>query len=179
MPLPERENYLYQSRYCEENIWQLCQQPEFAQSTIVFIASHADYFPIRCQRAADHPNAPLFWDYHVVLLWHTPEQDYVLDFDTTLEFCTPLAEYLAASFYPEHLVQTDYRPLFRLVPRATFLACFLSDRHHMKTKSGWQAPPPSWALISADQSNLHQFTDMREREYGEVKTLSEMFLEGI
>lgn len=174
MHLPERENYLYQGRYCEENIWQLCKLAEFEHSEVVFIAAHADCFPIRCQRAAEAPNEPLFWDYHVVLLWHALEQDYVLDFDTTLPFCTPLQDYLKASFYPEHLVMAEYRPQFRLVSREIYLKQFLSDRRHMKTKHGWHAPPPAWPLISADQSNLHQFTDMRLRQYGVVKTLSEL-----
>lgn len=172
--LPQRENYRYHAYYCEENIWQLCQGAEFINSEVMFMAASAACFPICCQRAADRPDEPLFWDYHVVLVWHAPEQTYALDFDTTLPFCTPLKTYLQRSFYPEQLVRAEYRPLFRLVPRTVYLKRFASDRRHMQTQYGWQAPPPPWPLIHADQSNLHEFTDMQKRNYGVVKTLREL-----
>lgn len=45
---------------------------------------------------------PLLWDYHVVLLWHAaPDARYILDFDTTLAFCTPIADYFRQAFLDE------------------------------------------------------------------------------
>lgn len=174
MHLPQREHYAYHSRYCEENIWLLCQQAEFADSEVIFMAAQAECFPILCQRAAEASDEPLFWDYHVVLLWHSAEQPYLLDFDSTLAFCTPLSEYFTASFYPEYWVKPNYRPLFRVIPSAFYRQHFFSDRRHMQTKRGWHAPPPPWPPISATQSNLPKFTNMADHEYGRVLTATQL-----
>ena len=175
MNQPQRRNYAYHSRYCEENIWWLCQQPEFAVSDVIVIAAaQAECFPILCQRAADAPDQPLLWDYHVVLLWPNSEQTYLIDFDTTLPFCTPVADYFQQSFLDEEALYPEFVPLFRVLPAQEYLCNLRSDRSHMKTKTGWQAPPPSWPAISADENNLHQFTDMSDREYGKIFTATEL-----
>ena len=175
MTLPQRENYAYHSRYCEENIWWLCQQPDLIHSNVLVIAAaEAECFPILCQREANAPDEPLLWDYHVVLLWHTSHQAYILDFDTTLPFCTPLERYFEQSFLAEELLYPEYVPWFRLIKAQAYLQHFKSDRRHMRTKNGWYAPPPPWPPISENESNLHRFTTMTNREYGSVMTATSL-----
>lgn len=174
MNLPQREHYAYHARYCEENIWLLCQQTEFLSSHVIVIAAQADCFPMLCQRAADSPEQPLLWDYHVVLLWHTTNLSYLVDFDTKLAFCTPLKDYVQQSFLDENWLNPEFVPLFRVLPAQDYVRSLRSDRRHMKTETAWLAPPPSWSVISEGQSNLHQFTDMTDRAYGQIFTASQL-----
>ncbi len=171
--LPQRENYRYHAYYCEENIWHLCQQPELQNSEVVVIASKGDVFPILCQRAAVTPDTPLFWDYHVVLLWHSKNEHYILDFDTTLPFCIPITRYIQRSFVDEQQLNAQFIPLLRVMSANEYIANLQSDRSHMKTADGWLAEPPSWSPISTCSSNLHQFTDMTDDEFGQVLTVSQ------
>lgn len=168
MSLPQRASYLYHSRYCEENIWHLCQCPEFARSQVIVIAAQADCFPMLCQRAASSAQEPLLWDYHVVLLWQNAERNYLIDFDTCLAFCTPLEDYMQQSFLAEHLLYPEYVPLFRVLSAQDYVKYLKSDRRHMQTPQGWLAPPPPWPCISENESNLHQFTHMLDHTYGKV-----------
>ncbi|WP_020396873.1 hypothetical protein [Thiolinea disciformis] len=169
MTLPQRENYAYHPRYCEENIWWLCQQPDLIHSDVLVIAAtEAECFPILCQREANAPDEPLLWDYHVVLLWHASHQAYILDFDTTLPFCTPLERYFEQSFLAEELLYPEYVPLFRVIKAKDYARDLKSDRRHMKTKKGWLAPPPPWPVISESESNLNQLTTMLDQGYGKV-----------
>lgn len=168
MLLPQREHYDYHSRYCEENIWLLCQRAEFAESHVIVIASQADCFPMLNQRAASSAQEPLLWDYHVVLLWQKTNLNYLVDFDTCLAFCTPLKAYMQQSFLAEELINPAYVPRFRVIKAHDYVSNFKSDRSHMKTKKGWLAPPPPWSPISETESNLHQFTNMADQRYGKV-----------
>lgn len=168
MLLPQREDYAYHSRYCEENIWLLCQRAKFTDSQVMVIASQADCFPMLNQRAANSAQEPLLWDYHVVLLWQNTNLNYLVDFDTRLEFCTPLEAYMQQSFLAEELINPEYVPLFRVIKAQDYASYFKSDRRHMKTKKGWLAPPPPWPPSSETESNLHQFTNMADQRYGKV-----------
>lgn len=175
MQLPQREHYLYHHRYCEENIWHLCQQPEFQNADVIVMASRGAFFPILCQQAAEAPGMPVLWDYHVVLLWHTGKgARYILDFDTTLPFCTPVGHYLQQSFLDERRLSAEFVPLFRLMPASEYRERLLSDRSHMKTANGWLAEPPGWPPISTAGSNLKKFTDMADHDYGQVMTAAEL-----
>ena len=173
-PLPHQADYLYHSRFCEENIWHLCQRPEFSTSEVIFIASRGECFPMLCQHAAPTPTTPLLWDYHVILLWYAANRRYLLDFDTTLAFCTPLSDYMRHSFLAEHWLKPAFIPLFRLIPTKDYVANFLSDRRHMQTSEGWLATPPPWPPISTSTSNLSQFTDMTDPTYGRILTASQL-----
>ncbi|MEZ5537852.1 MAG: hypothetical protein R3F02_19790 [Thiolinea sp.] len=173
--MPQRDRYLYQSRYCEENIWHLAQQPEFQNCDVIVIAARGDFFPIVCQRAAETPDTPMLWDYHVVLLWHADNDvHYILDFDTTLPYCTPVADYLRQSFLDERLLKPQFIPLFRVMPGREYIAHLQSDRSHMKSAEGWLAEPPPWPPISAVGSNLRKFTDMNDAEFGQVLTAAQL-----
>lgn len=169
----KREDFLYQPYYCEENIWQLCRHEQFKNSHIVFIASKGEVFPMLNQRVAAHPLKTVFWDYHVVLLARD-EKNQILDFDTCLPFCTDVADYFSYSFMNNALLSADEQPWFRLVPAGEYTAMFSSDRSHMKTASGWQAPPPPWPLIGNGEHNLPSFTDMNNSTIGEVLSFDVM-----
>lgn len=174
MPLPEREQYAYHSRYCEENIWLLAQQPEFANSHVIVIAAQAECFPILCQRAAAAPDQILLWDYHVVLMWQHDAHYYLVDFDTTLAFCTPLADYFEHSFWDEARLNPEYVPRFRVLTAQEYVRQLRSDRRHMQTDNGWLAPPPPWPPISATESNLPQFADIANHDYGQIFSAAEL-----
>lgn len=177
MKLPEREHYRYQPSYCEENIWHLCQQPEFQHSDVIVMASKGRFFPIRCQRKANTPTEPLLWDYHVVLLWHVaPDARYILDFDTTLAFCTPIADYFRQAFLDESLLKPRFVPLFRVMPSKEYAEKLLSDRRHMRDEYGWLVEPPPWPPTSITESNLHKFTDMSDADYGRILTATQVLM---
>lgn len=168
----QRNDFLYQAFYCEENIWQLCQLDVFRGSYAVVIASQGDTFPMFCQRAAPDPATPLLWDYHVVLLTEAPHR--IVDFDTTLPFCSPVENYFQQSFADESQLYAQYIPYFRLIPARTFAEKFCSDRSHMKTANGWQAEPPPWPQIGSGASNLQQLLDPSMTGIGEVLSCGAM-----
>lgn len=130
-------------------------------------------FPMLCQKAMADPATPILWDYHVILLLHG-EPAQILDFDTTLPFCSDLPTYLQQSFLPEELVAEEYRPYFRLIPAQDYIREFRSDRSHMRTEDGWSAPPPHWPTIGTGGSNLARFIDMRDQSIGEVLSYQQL-----
>jgi len=164
----KREDYLYQSAYCEENIWHLCQHEALKNSYVVFIFSEGDSFPMLSQRAANTPSLPVFWDYHVVLL-SLAEENQIFDFDTTLPFNTNVDTYFRHSFIVNSLLDKRERPMFRIIPSNEFISLFSSDRSHMKKPSGaWYAPPPTWPLIGRSKMNLFEFTNPKNTNIGEL-----------
>lgn len=169
----KREDFLYQSYYCEENIWQLCQDEQFKSGHVIFIASKGEVFPMLNQRETAHPLKPVFWDYHVVLLV-PDEKNQILDFDTTLTFSSEVETYFSHSFIDNNLLAAGERPWFRVLSIGEYKAKFSSDRSHMKTASGWQAPPPPWPLIGNGAHNLPSFTDMNNSTMGEVLSFDAM-----
>ena len=165
----KQEDFAYQAAYCEENIWHLCQQNPLQNSYVIFIFSKGDAFPMLNQRASQHPSLPIFWDYHVVLLVMTGNNQ-IFDFDTTLPFNTDIETYFRQSFIDESLLSDQETPLFRLVPSGEFAKVFSSDRSHMRTPSGWLAPPPNWSLIGSVDTNLAEFIQANDNNFGELLT---------
>ena len=169
----KREDFAYQAAYCEENIWHLCQQNHFQNSYVVFIFSKGDAFPMLNQGASGASGTPIFWDYHVVLLVMT-ENNHIVDFDTTLEFMTDIGSYFSQSFVNESFLSDQEIPLFRLVPSDEFVRLFSSDRRHMKTATGWLAPPPNWSTIGDVGTNLAAFIQADDNQFGELLTYDAM-----
>ena len=169
----KRQDFLYTAAYCEENIWHLCQTESFKNSYVIFIACKGEYFPMLNQRAAKDPLSAIFWDYHVVLLT-TSVENRIIDFDTSLPFSSDIRSYLELSFFDSNQLNKEYAPLFRLISCKEYSARFSSDRSHMKTKTGWLATPPNWPTIGNENNNLEQFTDMKNRDIGEILTLDDL-----
>ncbi len=73
----------------------------------------------------------------------------VLDVDTWLPYPCPLGIYLDGSFPHANNPGVDptLLPLFRLVPAASYLKHFYSDRMHMFKGGKWLATPPHYELI--------------------------------
>lgn len=165
----------YQPYYCEENIWQLCQNPQYAGGQVLFISAYGEHFAMLCQQGGEGEEHLVCWDYHVIFL----HEGNILDFNSTLTFPTPSEQYFNESFIDENLLPEALIPVFRVMRASEYAESFLSDRRHMRTKHGWSAPPPDWPLISKSRSNLAQFADMRDPEFGEVLSLSEvLFVDG-
>jgi hypothetical protein len=157
----------YQPRYCEENIWWLAQEPAFARrpAFVVFISNALGCCPMWQQRAAA-PGDFVPWDYHVVLLVAGARRAEVWDLDSRLTPPVELARYLSESFRP---LPARFAPRFRVIPAQRFVATFVTDRRHMRAKSGrWLAPPPAWPPPGGGASNLAQFTDMTQPTPGVV-----------
>ena len=169
----KRQDFLYTAAYCEENIWHLCQKESFKNSCVIFIASKGEYFPMLNQQAAKDPLSPILWDYHVVLLT-TGVETRIVDFDTSLSFSTDIKTYLRRSFFDSKQIKIEHIPLFRLISCKEYSTRFSSDRSHMKTQTGWLATPPSWPTIVNKDNNLDQFTNMNNRDIGEIMTLEDL-----
>lgn len=169
----KREDFLYQSCYCEENIWHLCQNEQLNNSYVIFVASKGGFFPMLNQQAGNHLTIPIFWDYHVILLV-LGEKNQIVDFDTTLPFCVDIDTYFSRSFIDNNLLAIEETPFFRALPSAEFIRLFSSDRSHMKTATGWSAAPPNWPLIGNMDSNLFEFIDMTNNNIGEVYNYDEL-----
>lgn len=172
-----RDDYAHQPYYCEENIWHLCQHKHFPDSHVIVISSLGEYFPMLRQINEQQAELPVLWDYHVILLIRENKGDcYILDFNTSLPFCTPLKVYFEQSFMAEALLKPTEVPLFRILTAQQYIAELRSDRSHMKAENNWLSPPPAWNPISKRETNLKQFTDMTDQAYGEIMTAQELLL---
>jgi hypothetical protein len=110
---------------------------------------------------------PVTWDYHVILIHHHPlSTACVYDFDSTLPFPTPFAQYYELTLKGDKVwadpevdqvalrVYLDRRMRrFRIVAAEEYLRCFASSREHMKMAGSedgsakWMAEPPGYPPI--------------------------------
>jgi protein N-terminal glutamine amidohydrolase len=169
------EGVLYHPFYCEENVFHLCGHAALAgrERHAAVISGLYEGFVMWHQRAARGRSAPLFWDYHVILVARDPWE--VWDLDTTLGAPFPARDYLRRSFRAG--LPPELAPIFRVIPADVFVATLTSDRSHMRGPDGrFERPPPPWPTVSAPEqgSNLRRFTDMTDPFVGEVRSLEEM-----
>jgi len=178
---------------------------------VAFISNKDKCCPLFYQKASKDSSSPCFWDYHVILLETTfsrktsnnssklQDNDAnnniaeeattnVLDLDSRLPYPCPIALYLNETFHPTlSKTSTDFAPLFRVLPAATFLEHFYSDRMHMfdRKNQTWSSPPPNYECIlngrqenEISTSNLGNYINMTQQPqatiYGRVLTLDEM-----
>lgn len=170
--------FLYAPYYCEENIWHLCQHAQFAgfDRRVVFISNAQRSCPFWFQKAARNADAPVLWDYHVILLYFDAGWK-VWDLDTVLANPIVLPEYLSQTFHGLRAVDAPaWFPVFKLISADLFLKEFTSDRSHMKDESGhWSQPPPDWPLIlGGSTNNLQMYIDMNDTHSGTVMRLDEL-----
>lgn len=136
--------------YCEENVWRLAfrklpvsnkdgsqnvvqeENGRSHQYHVVFVSNPHKCVPMFQQLAAKDPEAPCFWDYHVILfctsttIKATPPLDkevsseydeltttVVYDMDSYLPYPCPLQQYLKDSFAKETKFPKEYDPRFR------------------------------------------------------------------
>jgi protein N-terminal glutamine amidohydrolase len=174
---PIRENARYAAYYCEENVWHLAQEPELEgkPTCVIFVSNSEQKCVFWHQRTQRIEGTPVLWDYHVVLAVHEPTW-VVYDLDSTLPWPTPLDLYLERTFRGGR-VPDEFAPRFRVVPKATYVSMFASDRSHMKTPAGtWTHAPPAWPPIQSAESsmNLPRFWRVDPGPPGRVCAISEL-----
>jgi hypothetical protein len=173
---------LYCAYYCEENIWHLCADPrvDADERRVLFICNRAHKVAMWGQRIAEHPDLPIAWDYHVILLARASTrgpQWQAWDLDARAPCPQPASTWLDHSFKGIALLPPELEPNFRLVEADVYRRRFRSDRRHMRKPDGTSIqPPPSWPIILGepfreplrepdDGSNLARFLDIDDREF--------------
>ncbi|XP_030620003.1 protein N-terminal glutamine amidohydrolase isoform X1 [Delphinapterus leucas] len=161
---PPRDACVYNSCYCEENIWKLCEyiknhdQYPLEECYAVFISNERKMIPIWKQQARPG-DGPVIWDYHVVLL-HVSSggQSFIYDLDTVLPFPCPFDTYVEDAFKSDEDIHPQFRRKFRVIRADSYLKNFASDRSHMKDSSGnWREPPPSYPCIETGGNLPREF----------------------
>ncbi|XP_071941162.1 protein N-terminal glutamine amidohydrolase-like [Antedon mediterranea] len=150
-----RDECIYTSCYCEENVWKLCSKlqdggrlQQLKNVYAVFISNNTKMIPIWEQRSAEQGSF-VVWDYHVILIYEEAEGCHIYDLDTWLSFPSSFDDYIQKAIRDENLMQQKYHRKFRMVPGTVFLEKFASDRSHMKAANGdWLKPPPTYPCIS-------------------------------
>ncbi|XP_049458575.1 protein N-terminal glutamine amidohydrolase isoform X2 [Epinephelus fuscoguttatus] len=112
---PSRENCVYTSCYCEENVWKLCEfirterTVPLEELLVVFISNENRTVPLWKQKSGrgDHP---VIWDYHVILLQvgHQPSSSLVYDLDSELAFPCSLTLYAAEALRSDSHINPAY-----------------------------------------------------------------------
>ncbi len=165
--------FRYAAYYCEENVWHLAAEPQIrGEKRVMFISNRDRSCALWRQRTAPAPDAPVLWDYHVVLI----AGQHIWDLDTTLDLPVSTARYLRETFPVHGRVDPKLEPRFRLIEASLFRESFASDRSHMFHGGLYQAPPPKWPMIGAEhgETNLFSFIDMEKKFLGEVYDLDEL-----
>ncbi|XP_026155818.1 protein N-terminal glutamine amidohydrolase [Mastacembelus armatus] len=167
--IPVRENCVYTSCYCEENVWKLCEfvrmerTAQLEQMSVVFISNENRMVPLWKQKSG-RDKQPVIWDYHVILMQVGHQSDsLVYDLDSELSFPCSLKLYAAQALRSDRNIKPEYHRKLRVVPADSFLLNFASDRSHMKNSDGsWRMPPPHYPPIHTAecQMNLDDFISM-------------------
>ncbi|XP_020516385.3 protein N-terminal glutamine amidohydrolase [Labrus bergylta] len=166
---PSREDCVYTSCYCEENVWKLCEYVRMERTGpleemfVVFISNENRMVPLWKQKSG-HGDQPVIWDYHVILLQVCPQfNSLIYDLDSQLSFPCSLNLYASHALRSDCNIKPTYHRNFRVVPADSFLCNFASDRSHMKNSDGsWKMPPPPYPPIhtAETQMNLDDFISM-------------------
>ncbi|XP_034748719.1 protein N-terminal glutamine amidohydrolase [Etheostoma cragini] len=114
---PSRENCVYTSCYCEENVWKLCEfvraerSAALDQLEVVFISNKTRTVPLWRQKSG-RGDQPVIWDYHVILLQVEPpgpsSSSVVYDLDSELEFPCSLELYAAEALHTDTHLRAQY-----------------------------------------------------------------------
>ena len=167
----------YAPYYCEENVWYLAQDDRFKgfECIVAIITGLGPRRPLWYQRAAEHEELPVWWDYHVILLYRDLSW-MVWDPDTILDLPVDAIEYLRKTFLDDAESVESADVVFRLINAEEYVLTFSSDRSHMKLSGGrWIAPPPPWPpILQGPYPILHQLLDVSIKTPGKLITLAEL-----
>lgn len=173
----ESDDFKYWPYYCEENVWHLCQHPDFTnlEAIVVIISNMAKSCALWHQRAVTTFELPVVWDYHVILLVFD-EYWQVWDADSTLPLGTKITEYLSSTFPGEVCSNEKFVARFRLFKSMDFVKLFSSDRSHMLDMDGsWMSEPPPWSPIVNDKGViLENLIDMSSERLADTLSLVQM-----
>jgi hypothetical protein len=169
-------NFHYAPYYCEENVWFLCQEPQFVDLPlkVVIISNEFRTCPLWDQRAGETGN-PVLWDYHVILLCNSTNWQ-VWDLDTTLGMPVDLGYYMHRTFFRNKTLEMQFALRVRVIPAEEYIARFSSDRSHMRDEEDrWLATPPLWPMILKEGGTaLMNLIDMKTASLGVVMTLKDL-----
>ena len=105
-----RDECVYTSCYCEENVYFLCQQgvgisdAETQDAFAVFISNPPRTCPVFQQKSGRPGDGLVVWDYHVIYVVASQASDaLVFDLDTRLDFPCPLQQYVEAALSPPNM----------------------------------------------------------------------------
>ncbi|KAJ7582849.1 N-terminal glutamine amidase-domain-containing protein [Mycena floridula] len=180
---------VYKSCWCEENIYLLAQSflldPAILQAWkihVIFISNPSRTVCLWKQIKARSEDAPVIWDYHVVLWLQSESSSWIYDFDTTLAKPCRFESYLDQTFTLS--VPETYQSCFRVIPAREYLDNFASDRSHMLSSDGvYMSPPPEHQALAGPKAaalgithNLMSFVAMDEHSFGKVEDLESLKL---
>jgi len=179
--IPPAAQCSYAACYCEENVYKLCESvhkstQEIEKCFAVFVSNAKRVVPLWRQKAGRDEEKLVIWDYHVVFIYKPDQRTLVYDLDSELPFPTYFHKYVTETFRTDAILNQEYHRVFRVIPAATFLNTFSSDRRHMRKSDGsWLKPPPPYPCIQtpATQHNLDDFINMETSDLGEVLSLTE------
>jgi protein N-terminal glutamine amidohydrolase len=161
MNIFKKSDYLYTKLFCEENIWQLAKSLiksdiDEKKIHVMFITNHNKHIAIYNQLATE-PNQAVIWDYHVILILKIKQSVCVFDFDSRLDFPTPINNYFQHSL-PDN-IKTEYHSQFRMIAADNYLQNFYSDRSHMKNIIA-DADFPQYPAIVPSSKEKMQLNDL-------------------
>jgi len=172
----EINSFKYTENYCEENIWQLCQHPDLMEYTkkVLFISNQSKNCAFHFQKSAIG-DAPVWWDYHVILLASKNNRQLIYDFDSTLSLPTELQNYIDSTF--ESPADGNH-PEFKSIESDHYVSGFNSDREHMKDAGGnWIFEPPLWPIIETDNElPLQELMDFSGTSKQTIFNLAELMV---
>jgi protein N-terminal glutamine amidohydrolase len=161
----KREDMMYTSCYCEENIYHLCATDK--DFSAVFVSNPNKSVPFWNQRSSKDV---VVWDYHVIAV----KRGLVYDLDTKLAFPTTWKDYSTNSLRIDNTLPTQFQRYYRIVPGDVYLQNLSSDRSHMIKDGKYQATPPVWPPIKMmPDNNLSLFIEMNFNLLGTVMTEAE------
>jgi hypothetical protein len=166
---------LYCPFWCEENVWHLCEHEAVVERErwVLFVSNSMRRIAMWAQHAAQHPDWPMGWDYHVVLLVRDGASWAIWDLDSALGLPVAATTWLERSFRELPAGARTLAPVFRVVAAGDYRRMFSSDRSHMlDEQGGYQQAPPSWPVIGEGPDNLGRFVDMDDRFVGEIMDLA-------
>lgn len=165
---------LYQPFWCEENIWHLTADPQVGagERWVALLTGISGHLACWGQRAAATAEAPVLWDYHVVLMVQDTTWQ-VWDLDARRGCPLPAITWLATTFPEPGRIRPAFRPRCLFLPAASYHSQLTSDRAHMRDGHGqWQQPPPPWpAPRAADGTTLATYIERARHglTYDELK----------
>ncbi|XP_015122541.1 protein N-terminal glutamine amidohydrolase [Diachasma alloeum] len=175
---------VYTSCFCEENVWKLCQDvatrhtAELQHCYVAFISNEDRRVPLWRQREGKDEDQVIVWDYHAILIYAPDERAVVYDLESALPFPTFFWKYATETFRSDEALRPEFHRRFRLVPAATYLQHFASNRAHMKREDGtWIKTPPDYPPISTPtcKDNLDMFINMEPgKGLGSVLSLKQL-----
>ncbi|KAJ8334463.1 hypothetical protein SKAU_G00401020 [Synaphobranchus kaupii] len=104
---PARQECMYTSCYCEENVWKLCEHVK-NQNKGTFDHIYAVFISNERRMKSSRGGQPVVWDYHVILLHKSPTEQKALQSE----------EFIKPAFWRK----------MRVIPAEAYLKNFASDR---------------------------------------------------